>query len=78
MKQLKLLLILLALAMIFLFAIEEVQSSELSAKANALKHKKSRRLESEEGIKGFLFNNKMIFNFLIQYRNVLLYLGFIK
>ena len=49
MKQLKLLLVLLALGLIFLFAIEEVQSTKVSVEANALKNKKAKRLEAEEG-----------------------------
>ncbi len=54
MKQLKLLLVLLALGFIFLFAVQEVQSTEVSAQTNSLTSENSRRLESEEGKNSFV------------------------
>ena len=50
MKQIKLLLVLIALGLVFLFVVQEVQSTEVTTEDKSLEHKKAKRLESEEGI----------------------------
>lgn len=53
MKQLKLLLVLFALGLIFLFAVPNVESNEITAESSALNRNEAERLESEDGIDSF-------------------------
>lgn len=49
MKQLKLLLVLLALGLIFLFAVPVVESSEMNTEETAMNTHQAQRLQSEDG-----------------------------
>jgi len=61
MKQLKLILVLLTLGLIFLFAVPVVESSEIASEASALNTNQAERLQSEDGNLSF-FNS---FEFLL-------------
>jgi hypothetical protein len=66
MKQLKLLLVLLTLGLIFLFAVPVVESSEIASEASALNNNQAERLQSEDGnLSSIHLNFFFLFNFLM-------------